>query len=147
METDQLWDLFKIDQQRISALDTILIAIRGWTVTVVSAIAGFSLSKNDHSILLAAMGGTVFFGVLDVEYRRTQLFHVKRATMIERQIAPDYPLRPPDSRKTSGDPGSAPENLRWDQELGNLIRRYLSSILFYAVVLLVLLAIWLWGPK
>src|SRR5215470_9240038 len=75
METDQLWALFKIDQQRISALDTVLIAIRGWTVTVVSAIAGFSLSKNDHSILLAAMGGTVLFGLLDVEYRRTQLLH------------------------------------------------------------------------
>jgi hypothetical protein len=147
METKQLWALFKIDQQRISAFDTILIAIRGWTVTVVSAIVGFSLSKNDHSILLAAMGGTVFFGVLDVEYRRTQLLHVSRATKIEWEIAPDYPLRDRDSRKASRDPGSAPENLRWDQKLGNSIRLYLSSVLFYAFVLLVLLAIWVWGPK
>ncbi len=49
METEQLWTLFQIDQQRIGALDTNMITIRGWTITLVSALVGFSLSQHHPS--------------------------------------------------------------------------------------------------
>ena len=129
METEQLWTLFQIDQQRIGALDTNMITIRGWTITVMSALAGISLSQHHRSLLLVAVVGTVLFGLLDVRYRTTQLLHASRADKIEQAIAPDYRLRP-------HDPGGPP----W---LSALIRiRYRSSISFYVVVLLLLLLLW-----
>ncbi len=75
------------------------------------------------------MVGAVLFGVLDVEYRRTQLLHADRANKVERKIAPNYRLRP-------DKPGEGPLWL-------TLIRsRYRSSISFYVVVLVLLLILW-----
>ena len=129
METEQLWTLFQIDQQRIGALDTNMITIRGWTITVMSAIAGISLSQHHRSLLLVAVAGTVLFGLLDIRYRSTQLLHANRADKIEQAIAPEYRLRP-------HGPGGPP----W---LSALIRtRYRSSISFYVVVLVLLLLLW-----
>jgi uncharacterized membrane protein len=129
VEADKLWTLFQIDQQRITALDTIMITIRGWTITVMTAIAGFSLSQHDHSILLAAVAGTVLFGLLDVRYRRTQLLHASRVDRIEEAVASEYRLRP-------RDPG-------WSPWLKMLIEgRYGSSVSFYLVVLLLLSLLW-----
>ena len=129
METEQLWTLFQIDQQRIGALDTNMITIRGWTITLVSALAGFSLSQHHPSFLLVAMVGAVLFGLLDVRYRTTQLLHASRADKIEAFLAPDYRLRTHD-----------PVGPAW---LHTLIRfRYRSAVSFYAVVLLFLLLLW-----
>ena len=72
MEMERLWTLFQVDQQRIGALDANMMTIRGWTVTLVSAIAGFSLSRHHRSLLLVAMAGAALFGLLDVRYRRTR---------------------------------------------------------------------------
>jgi uncharacterized membrane protein len=130
MDPDKLWTLFQIDQHRISTLDTIMLTIRGWTITVMSAITGFSLSRHDRSILLAAVAGTVLFGLLDVRYRRTQLLHASRVDRVEQVIASEYRLRP-------RDPG-------WPPWLNMLIQgRYGSSISFYLVVLLLLSLIWI----
>src|SRR5215469_6412520 len=63
---ESLWTLFQVDQQRISALDIIAMTIRGWTVTLVSALAGFSLSQHHRNLLLVAMAGTSLFGLLDI---------------------------------------------------------------------------------
>jgi uncharacterized membrane protein len=124
-----LWTLFQVDQQRISALDTIAMTIRGWMVTLVAAIVGFSLSQHHRNLLLVAMVGAAFFGVLDVEYRHTQLLHAKRANKVERKVAQNYRLRPDKSGK--GSPWLT------------LIRgRYSSSILFYIFVLIFLLILW-----
>ena len=129
METEQLWTLFQTDQQRIGALDTNMITIRGWTITLVSALAGFSLSQHHPSFLLVAMVGAVLFGLLDVRYRTTQLLHASRADKVEALLAPDYRLR-------TRDPVGPP----W---LHILIRfRYRSAVSFYAVVLLFLLLLW-----
>jgi|ERR1017187_2102602 uncharacterized membrane protein len=130
METDErLWSLFQIDQQRIGALNTNMITIRGWTITLTSAVAGFSLSQHHRSLLLVAMVGTVLFGLLDVRYRSTQLLHASRANKIEEQLVPEYRLRP-------HDPAGPP----WLRSLVRL--RYRSAISFYAVVLLFLLLLW-----
>lgn len=129
MKTEQLWTLFQVDQQRIGTLDTNMITIRGWTITLISAIAGISLSQHHRSLLLVAVVAAALFGLLDVRYRRTQLLHASRADKIEQEIVPEYRLRP-------HDPGGRPR-------LSTLIRsRYRSSISFYAVVVLLLLLLW-----
>jgi hypothetical protein len=129
MEAQQLWNLLQIDQQRIGALDTNMMTIRGWTVTLTSALAGFSLSQHHRSLLFVAMAGTALFGVLDTRYRRTQLLHAARADKIEQVVAPDYRLRPQDH----------PER---PPRLALIRSRYRSSLSFYAVVLLLLLLLW-----
>jgi len=130
MDTERLWTLFQVDQQRIGALDTSMITIRGWTITVTVAIAGISLSQHHRSLLLVAVIGTVFFGLLDLLYRRTQLLHADRADRIEQVLVPDYRLRPPDL----GRPPSR-RAVIWV--------RYGSSVAVYAsVVLLLLLLLW-----
>jgi uncharacterized membrane protein len=119
-----------VDQQRISALDTIAMTIRGWTVTLVSAIVGFSLSQHHRSLLPVAMVGTVLLGLLDVRYRRTQLLHADRVDKVEQVIAPGYRLRP------RGHPAGPP----W---LTVIRSRYGSSISFYVVVVILLLLLWI----
>lgn len=49
---EQLWTLFQVDQQRINALDTITMTIRGWTVTLVSAIVAFALTQHHRNCYL-----------------------------------------------------------------------------------------------
>jgi uncharacterized membrane protein len=124
METDRLWTLFQVDQQRIGALETIMITVRGWTITLVSALVGFSLSQHHRSLLPVAMVGTVLFGLLDVGYMRTLLLHASRASKIEQAIAPEYRLRP-----------HYHEWRPW--------RRYGSSVSVYVAVLLLLLLLWI----
>jgi uncharacterized membrane protein len=86
MDTERLWTLFQIDQQRIGALDTNMITIRGWTITIMSALAGFSLSQHHRSLLLVGAVGAMLFALLDVRYRRTQLLHASRADKIEKKL-------------------------------------------------------------
>lgn len=123
--TESLWTLFKVDQQRITALDTIAMTIRGWTVTLVSALAGFSLSQHHRSLLFVAMVGVVLFGLLDIHYRRTQLLHGARANKVQDVLAPGYRL---------GHPGEQPRPL-WP--------RYVSTVSFHVVLLFLLLLLWI----
>ena len=129
-EIDRLWTLFQVDQQRISALDTIAMTIRGWTVTLVSALAGFSLSQHHRDLLPVAMAGTLLLGLLDIRYRSTQLLHVDRARKVEQVIAPDHRLHP---YGNSGGP-------LW---LALIRSWYGSSVSFYAVALFLLLLLWI----
>ena len=134
MDTDRLWTLFQVDQQRISALDTNMITIRGWTITVTVAIAGISLSQHHRSLLLVAAIGTMLFGLLDLLYRRTQLLHASRADKIEQVLVPDYRLRPPVPERPL-----SRSTVIWV--------RYGSSVAVYAVVVfLLLLLLWV-GPQ
>lgn len=128
---EALWTLFQVDQQRISALDTIAMTIRGWTVTLVSALAGFSLSQHHRSLLFVAMAGVVLFGLLDVHYRRTQLLHGARAAKVQDLLAPGYRLGHPGEPK---EPGEEP-SLGWT--------RYVSTVLFYVFLLFLLLLLWI----
>jgi hypothetical protein len=63
---EPLWRLFEIDQQRITALDTSIVAIRGWAITLDSALAGFAVSQHSRAFLLVALLATAFFMVLDL---------------------------------------------------------------------------------
>ena len=133
-KVEQLWTLLQVDQQRISALDTIAMTIRGWTVTLVSAIVGFALAQHHRNLLPVAIVGTVLLMLLDVGYRSTQLRHVDRAGKIVKEIAPGYRLR-------SRDPGGP----QWLKSLRSRIgwNRYGSPVLFYVTVLLLLLLLWI----
>jgi uncharacterized membrane protein len=130
LDQDRLWTVFQVDQQRISALDTIMMTIRGWTVTLVAAIVGFSLAQSHRNLLFVAMVGTVLFGLLDIGYRRTQLLHASRASKVEQDLLPEKYRFHPD------DPGGQPR-------LSVHRIRYQSSISFYLVVLLLLLLLWI----
>jgi hypothetical protein len=131
LRPESLWTLFQVDQQRISALDTIAMTIRGWTVTLVSALAGFSLSQHHRSLLLVAMAGVVLFGLLDAHYRGTQLLHGARATRVQDLLAPGFRLR---HRGEPQEPGEQPRP-RWT--------RYVSTVSFYVVLLVLLLLLWI----
>jgi uncharacterized membrane protein len=131
LPTESLWTLFQADQQRISALDTIAMTIRGWTVTLVSALAGFSLTQHHRSLLFVAMVGVVLFGLLDVHYRRTQLLHGARATKVQDLLAPGYRLGHPGEPQ---EPGEQPRP-GWT--------RYVSTVLFYVFLLFLLLLLWI----
>ena len=130
-QTESLWTLFQVDQQRITALDTIAMTIRGWTITLVSALAGFSLSQHHRSLLFVAMVGVVLFGLLDVHYRRTQLLHGIRATKVQDLLAPGYRLG------HLGEPPKPEEQPRppWT--------RYVPTVSFYVVLLFLLLLVWM----
>jgi len=130
--TERLWALFQVDQQRISALDTIMMTIRGWTVTLASAFVGFSLSQHHRSLLPVAIVGAVLFGLLDVGYRRVQLLHVNRAREVEQVIAPGYRLRPQ----------SPVRRPRLNSLLGGGTG-YNSSISFYVALLFLLFLLWI----
>ena len=52
---EPLWGLFEVDQQRITALDTSIVAIRGWAITLDSALAGFAVSQHSRAFLLVAV--------------------------------------------------------------------------------------------
>lgn len=128
---EALWTLFQVDQQRISALDTIAMTIRGWTVTLVSALAGFSLSQHHRSLLFVAMASVVLFGLLDVHYRRTQLLHGARAAKVQDLLAPGYRLGHPGEPE---EPGEQPSP-DWT--------RYVSTVVFYVFLLFLLLLLWI----
>jgi hypothetical protein len=90
----ELWKLFEVDQQRITALDTSIVAIRGWVITLDSALAGFAVSQDDQAFLLVALLATVFFALLDMGFRSVQLRHADRVRRIETELVPDYRLWP-----------------------------------------------------
>ena len=60
-DADRLWTLLQVDQQRITALDTVAVAIRGWVVTLDSALVGFAFTKTDPAVIAVAIGATLLF--------------------------------------------------------------------------------------
>jgi hypothetical protein len=129
---EPLWRLFEVDQQRITALDTSIVAIRGWAITLDSALAGFAVSQNDRAFFLVALLATAFFTVLDLGFRNVQLRHVDRARRVEAKLVPlEYRFRPVEAL-TEGVQASRPQV--------RSARAYWSTLVFH-VPLAVLLAV------
>jgi uncharacterized membrane protein len=137
VDDEARWHLFEADLQRITALDTIAVAIRGWAITLTSALAGFALSEDNRRLVLATVVVPVLFGVLDVHYRTTQLLHTDRSRQIERVLAPDLPLRPRERTSSSRSSRSSPSPGARRPELG----RYRSAVSLHAVLVVVLLVV------
>jgi hypothetical protein len=129
VEDERLWNLLQIDQQRISTLDTIMVAIRGWTITLTSALTGLSFSEDNHGLLLAAVVAATLFALLDLRYRTTQLLHADRVNRVESVVIPEYRLRR-EAPEPSGPLGRATQS------------RYRSSLSFYAVVIALVALVW-----
>jgi hypothetical protein len=128
---EPLWRLFEVDQQRITALDTSIVAIRGWAITLDSALAGFAVSQHNRAFFLVALLATAFFTVLDLGFRSVQLRHVDRARRVEADLIPlDYRFRPVEA-SNKGVHASRPQV--------RSVRAYWTTLVFH-VPLMVLLS-------
>jgi hypothetical protein len=124
-EPDRLWTLLQIDQQRITALDTVSVAIRGWVVTLDSALVSFAFTKADPIVIAVAIAATLLFLPLDLRYRRVQLLHAVRSNRIEQEVAADYRFRSMSSQPRF--------------PVGVVLRGYGTMAIFYAAILLLLI--------
>ena len=93
MEEDKelLLKILEIDQSRISSLDSTRFTVKGWSITLVSALAGLTFnssgnsSGNNCSPVLLGVGvvATVIFFFIDLSYRKVQLDHAHRSDYIQ----------------------------------------------------------------
>jgi hypothetical protein len=125
----ELWKLFEVDQQRITALEPPIVAIRGWAITLDSALAGFAVSRDDPAFLLVALVATTFFALLDMGFRSVQLRHADRVRRIETELVPDHRLWP--TKASANDQTSRPQV--------RSVRAYWTTLVFH-VPLMALLA-------
>jgi hypothetical protein len=123
---DGLWTFLQVDQQRITALDTVSVAIRGWVVTLDSTLTGFALTKADPGLIAVAIAATLLFLPLDLQYRRVQLGHADRVDRIEQQVADEYQFRSFLSQRS-----------RLLVRFGS--GRYAAMAMFYAALLMLLI--------
>ncbi|WP_299488024.1 hypothetical protein [Acaryochloris sp. IP29b_bin.137] len=92
-EQDILIKIFEIDQSRISSIDSTKFIIKGWSVTIATAICGFALQDKQVKFLMIGIVTTVLLGILDCIYRYTQLLHVNRAIGIENYLQQYLPWK------------------------------------------------------
>lgn len=92
MAEEHLWRLFDSDQQRISALDTATLTIKGWALSVATAAAGVGITRDDGRVVALGLASTVLFWFIDHGYRSVQLMHAERATRISDLLEPSFPL-------------------------------------------------------
>jgi hypothetical protein len=106
-----------------------MVAIRGWTITLTSALTGLSFSEDNHGLLLAAVVAAALFALLDVRYRATQLLHADRVNRVESVVIPEYRLR-----------GVAPKPSGPLRKVAG--SRYRSALSFYAVIIVLVTLVW-----
>lgn len=89
-DEENLLKLLEIETSRISNLDSTLFTIKGWTVTLVSALVGFAFTTSDNKeftarkeLLILAIVSTTIFMSTDIAFRRVQLGHVAIAMRIK----------------------------------------------------------------
>lgn len=94
MKSDAAYEILikmiEIDQNRISSLDSTKFTIKGWSITLVSLLVGFTFQYKNKAFLLVGIVATILFGILDYLYRRVQLNHVERSSNILQHIQNTY---------------------------------------------------------
>ncbi|MBD2104828.1 hypothetical protein [Leptolyngbya sp. FACHB-261] len=94
MENDREYEillkLLEIDQNRISALDVTSFTIKGWAITLVSALIGFAIQQHDKRFLGIGIAAITFFAYFDFRYRKVQLSHVERSSSIQKHFKQYY---------------------------------------------------------
>ena len=81
-------------ERKIEFFDDLSFKIKGWAITVWSALISFALTRNDWRI--AAIGSLVplLFLVVDASYKRYQVAFVNRTREIMRLLNdPEFPIR------------------------------------------------------
>lgn len=89
-EYEILLKLLEIDQNRISTLDVTIFTIKGWAVTLVSALVGLAIQQNNQNFLGIGIVAIAFFAYFDFRYRRVQLRHIERSLSIQRYFKQYY---------------------------------------------------------
>ena len=93
-ETDKIYEVLtstrELDLSRISSLDSTIFTIKGWAVTLVTALIGLALQQHSREFLYIGIGTTALFAVFDFFYRKVQLGHVERVVKIERYLESEY---------------------------------------------------------
>ena len=82
--------ILEIDQNRISSLDSTKFTIKGWSITLVSLLVGFTFQYKNKAFLYVGIVATILFGILDYLYRKVQLNHVERSSNILQDIQNVY---------------------------------------------------------
>jgi hypothetical protein len=81
-ETDKIYEFLtktrELDMSRISSLDSTTFTIKGWAITMVTAIIGLALQYHSRQFLSIGIVTTAFFATIDFSYRKVQLLHVER---------------------------------------------------------------------
>lgn len=80
----------EVDQSRISNLDSTQFTIKGWSITLVSLLIGFTFQYKNKAFLYVGIVATLLFGILDYLYRRVQLNHAERSTNILEYLQSNY---------------------------------------------------------
>jgi hypothetical protein len=124
---------YEVDQQRLTALDNATLVVKGWALTLISALTGVAVSRDDASFILIAFVPTVFFAALDLHYRGVQLRHARHADQIEKHVRSSLP------EWAAGFAGGDARRHRWS---------YVPVFLFYAPLIafeavLIVLVRWL----
>jgi hypothetical protein len=60
----------EVDFDRISSLDSTTFTIKGWTVTLVTALIGLAIQQSSNVFLYIGIGITIFFAIFDFFYRK-----------------------------------------------------------------------------
>jgi uncharacterized membrane protein len=80
----------ELDLSRISSLDSTTFTIKGWAITLVTALISLALQQRSRNFLYIEIGSTVLFAIFDFFYRKVQLSHVERVIRIERYLESEY---------------------------------------------------------
>jgi hypothetical protein len=80
----------EVDSDRISSLDSTTFTIKGWAVTLVTALITLTIQQQNQKFLYIGIGVTIFFAAFDFHYRKVQLSHVKRVVKIEEYLESEY---------------------------------------------------------
>lgn len=90
---ENLLKVLEVETSRISSLDSTLFTIKGWAVTLVSALVGFAFTTSDNKqlaarkeLLILAIVATTIFMFIDIVFRRVQLKHVAIVTRIKKLL-------------------------------------------------------------
>jgi uncharacterized membrane protein len=126
----------EVDFDRISSLDSTTFTIKGWTVTLVTALIGLAIQQSSNVFLYIGIGVTIIFAIFDFFYRKIQLSHVERVVQIEKYLVTQYlsGVEVKDLKKSFDSFNKNPGK--------NLTKDYLATVfLVYLVIVCVLICL------
>ena len=90
---NHLLQVLEMEMSRISSLDSTIFTIKGWSVTLASALVGFSLTSTttggfilSKGLLGIAIFSTLIFMIIDIHFRKVQLDHVATVKCIRKLL-------------------------------------------------------------
>jgi hypothetical protein len=78
------------DLDRISSLDSTTFTIKGWAITLVTALINLAPQQRDPMFLYVGVGTTVLFSTLDYFYGKLRIIHLERLIKIQEYLYDEY---------------------------------------------------------